>query len=179
MRALARIFISWLPLAIAITGLCFLVYGTVQQNYRQSLNDPQIQMAEDIGHLLGMGTEYTVAIPANKVDIAGSLAPWVNVYDGEGNPFVGNGYLDEVLGKPPYGVLQDGNRVTWQPNTGARQAIVVYEVPRMESSLYVVVGRSMREVEEREGQLSGFVFLAWITMLGTTFLAKAFARYFS
>ena len=47
MNFFVRVFLKWLPLGVAVTLVCALIYATVQQNYRQSANDPQIQMAED------------------------------------------------------------------------------------------------------------------------------------
>ena len=77
MRFLVRVLVSWLPLAVASTGMCLLVYATVQQNYRQSLNDPQIQMAEDAAKtevMHGVTRSIDTAVPgAGKViDIAHS-----------------------------------------------------------------------------------------------------------
>jgi len=43
---------------------------------------------------------------------------------------------------------------------------------------FVVVGRNMREVENREGQLSFLVFTSWLVLLGAAFVTKALAQYF-
>ena len=50
--------------------ICTLIYGTVQQNYRESLNDPQIQMAEDKAYDLGTTAHPNPAtiLPASTVD---------------------------------------------------------------------------------------------------------------
>ena len=37
----------WIPIAVAVTGLAALVCGAIQQDLRQSANDPQVQLAED------------------------------------------------------------------------------------------------------------------------------------
>ncbi len=191
MKFLVRTFVSWLPLAFAITGVCLLVYATVQQNYRQSLNDPQIQMAEDGAAKFAAG-----GVPAElvqrgvpPVDIAKSLAPWIVVYDYNGIPLESSGVL---AGEPPHlpaGVLLmdkyknydlfafGEDRVTWQPSTDVRQAIVVVYVPS--SRGFVVAGRNMREVENREGNLTTFVGLAWLVLIVATFATKAFSRYFA
>src|SRR5512138_1801262 len=141
----------WLPLAIAVTGMCGLAFGLVQQVLRQGANDPQIQMAEDAAAALNGGASTESLIPKQPVDIARSLAPFVLVYDMSGKPLAGAGLLDGKLPDYPVGALEaskDGgeNRVTWQPQPGVRIASIV--VP--DKVGYVVAGRSLREVEKRE-----------------------------
>jgi hypothetical protein len=53
---MAKVLKQWLPLAIAITLLCGLVYVAVQQEVRLSANDPQIGMAEDLAAALSHGS---------------------------------------------------------------------------------------------------------------------------
>ena len=181
-------FRSWLPLAITITGLCGLVSVTVQQNYRQSLNDPQIQMAEDASVALAHGATPAAVVPrGEKIDIAKSLAPFIAVYDKSGTALESSGILAGAPPTPPIGVFEAArasegkdtsqageNRVTWEPFYGVRQAIVVVAVPQ--TGQFVVAGRNMREVEEREGRLTTMVALAWIATLAASFLATAITK---
>lgn len=189
MRFFVRVFVSWLPLAVAITGICLLVYTTVQQNYRQSLNDPQVQMAEDAAQYLAKDYTPAAVIPSGQqVDIATSLTPWVAVYDESGNVLESSGVLHGAPVKPPIGVFDVArggtgkdtsaigqDRVSWQPAPGVRSAIVVQHISGPHGG-FVVTGRNMREVENRETQLSIFVLLTWVTILVATFIAQAFAR---
>ncbi len=186
---------AWLPLAVAITGICLLVYGAVQQNYRQSLNDPQIQMAEDAAYALHQGEVPAGVVPRNVplIDMRQSLAPWIAVYDNAGKPLEASAFLDGAPPQPPLGVLEaasqgkgigpnpDENRVSWQAKGDVRQAIVVVSVPgaNANATRYVVAGRNMREVENREGDLTTFVGLAWLVLLVATFATKAFSKYFA
>jgi hypothetical protein len=184
-------FLTWLPLAAAITGLSLLVYGTVQQNYRQSLNDPQIQIAEDASRILSGGVSpASIAADLPRVDISQSLAPWVVIYDEKGNPIAGSGFLNGALPKLPQGALDAAasnegkdtdvpgqNRVTWQSGDGTRSAVVVQHYSDKNAG-FVVAGRNMREVEGREGQLNTMVALAWlVTMLATLILQLAGAYF--
>ena len=43
-KVLREVFINWLPLAVIIVIFSGLVYGVVQQNYRQGANDPLLQI---------------------------------------------------------------------------------------------------------------------------------------
>ena len=186
MKFLIRVFLAWLPLAVAITGICLLIYATVQQNYRESLNDPQIQMAQDGAARLASG-----GVPADlvqrgvtPVDAASSLAPWIAVYDASGTPLESSAVLDGKPPMPPQGIFElakaQGNNLphnTWQPESGVRIALVVVPVTSGHSAGYfVAAGRNMSEVENREGQLSTFVGLAWLVLLVATFATKLFAR---
>jgi hypothetical protein len=186
MKSLVRAFLAWLPLAVAVTGICLLVYGVVQQEYRQSLNDPQIQMAEDGAAALAAG-----AVPADLVqrgvapiDAAKSLAPWIAVYDASGTPLESSAALDGAPPAPPKGefalALAQGNNLphnTWQTGSGVRIALVI--VPVQGKNMFVAAGRNMSEVENRESMLGENVLLAWAVLILATFAFQLFAIYVS
>ena len=183
-------FLAWLPLAAAITGMCLLVYGTVQQDYRQSLNDPQVQIAEDAARVLATGAPVPSVVPQTQsVDIARSLAPWVAVYDDSGKMLGSTGVLDDAPPILPQGVFdaaQAGNgkdtsitgqdRVTWQPQEGVRSAVVVQHFSGTASG-FVASGRNMREVEDRETRLSVIVGAAWLVLIVSTLILQLGAMY--
>ncbi len=173
-RAL-RILKMWLPIAVAISGLCALAFGSVQQVLRQGANDPQIAMAEDAATALDQGAKAANLIGSERVELARSLTPFLLFYDAEGNPVAGSGLLAGHLPDYPLGALQAArtsgeNRVTWQPQPDVRIASVV--VPYNDG--YVVAGRSLREVEKRVVQMQAMAFLAWFgTMLASLVFAAA------
>ncbi|MDE1925103.1 MAG: hypothetical protein KGH79_02900 [Patescibacteria group bacterium] len=180
----------WAYAAVAVTGMCTLVYSAVQQNYRQSLNDPQIQMAEDAAAALAGGAQIDQAIPAGKVDIANSLAPWVAFYNSTGAPLLSSGQLGGAPPQLPAGVFDTSqwsnliighhlnsapaneNRFTWQPEDGVRQAVVLVHLDGPAVYGFVAAGRNMREVEGRESQLSFDVLMLWSFTLGCLFVAS-------
>lgn len=192
------IFFSWLPLAGATTGILMIAYTGIQQNYRQSLNDPQIQMAEDGAAALASGVSIAQVVPVGAVgtvDLAKSLAPWVGIYDASGNALVSSGTLNGTMPQPPRGVFDDTrtglplivghhftssfpqneNRISWQPNPSVRQAIVVVWAPQAKQ--FVVIGRNMREVENRIGTLGTMFFLGWLGLMAATLFAKVLEYY--
>jgi hypothetical protein len=183
MSLLIRTFIAWLPLGIAVTLICGVIYGTVQQNYRQTLNDPQIQIAEDTSAELSSGASTSSVVPQAKINIAQSLAPWVAVYDVNGNVIASDGVLNGSMPQPPKGVFTDlanainqtgENRLTWQPASGVRQAIVVIQI---QNGGFVVAGRNMREVEGREQDLGLIICIGWLSTIAATFIAQGLALY--
>ncbi len=176
-RALFR---GWLPLAAAITGICLLVYATVQQSYRTGANDPQIQLAEDATKQLASGTrpESLPAIVASpSVDIEQSLATFVIVYDERGKGLVGTGMLGGRMPAPPAGVFtvareHGEDRVSWQPTRRARIAAVVRHSSAGEGA-FILAGRSLREIEARELSLRMMCAIVWTVLLATTFALAA------
>ena len=176
-----KIFINWLPFAVISIGTAFLVYATVQQNYRQSANDPQIQMAEDTARELSQGRDPKSFAPAGKseVGIVHSLAPFIIIYDENGTPISSTGALHEIIPAPPKGVFEyvkkySENRLTWQPEPDVRIASVIVKYENGEKIGYVLAGRSLREIEIRE-QRFFLVCLMWLGVaLFATFAASAF-----
>ena len=172
MQILKNIVRYWLPLSVVITLLSGLVYGAGQQVLRWDANDPQIQMAEDAASALTNGRPLQSVVPAASVDIASSLAPYLVVFDDAGKPIASSGLLHGQSPALPSGIFdyvrQHGeDRITWQPEPGVRSATVITRVSGSRPG-FVLAGRSLREVEQRESQLELIVGLGW---LGTLFAA--------
>jgi hypothetical protein len=167
----------WLWMVMVVTGLVGLLYAAVQQDIRQSANDPQIQMAEDAAAKLAGGQPVQSVVPSEKVDIATSLAPYLIIFDVNGNTIASSAQLNGQTPTIPAGVFdsvrQDGeDRITWQPQSGVRSAIVVNQF-RGSTSGFVVAGRSLREVEKREDALLQILEVGWVVMLLVIFVATA------
>ncbi len=170
----------WLPIAIAVTGLCAVSLWTVQQVYRQSLNDPQVQIAEDIATALETGAKPASLIATStKVDVAASLRPYTVIYDKDLTPLAWSGEYQGKPPMPPKSVFENAegpegtglgeNRVTWQPEEDVRSAIVVVHV--LKTGGFVLSGRNMRETEDRIWDMQAIVGLVWILTLAATLIA--------
>jgi len=173
-----RILKVWYPLAFAVTVVCGLAYAAVQQDYRQSANDPQIQMAEDAATGISQGAAPQSFIPRGSVDISTSLAPYLVFYNASGTPLFGNASFDGGLPNLPPGVFPytanaGEDRITWQPAPGVRQAAVIVHITGPGPAAYVLAGRSLREVEWRENQLELITDITWIMALIGTFALEA------
>lgn len=169
---------NWLVIAILTTALCGLIYLTIQQNYRQGANDPQIQIAEDLSQDLAAGKKIEEVIPKTQVDISKSLAPFVIIFDSGKRPTASNAVLDGKIPTLPTGVfdyvLQHGeDRVTWQPKPDVRIAAVIRNFGGLTSG-YILAGRSLREIEIREDRLLKHVQLAWAATLAATLITTIF-----
>jgi hypothetical protein len=174
-----NIFRVWLPFAVATTAFCALVYASAQQTLRSGLNDPQIQMAEDTAYALNNGATIESVVPTERVEMSSSLAPFIVIYDNNGKPVASSGLLNGQMPDYPKGALdsskQSGeNRVSWQPNLTVRVASVV--VPY--NNGFVMAGRNMREVEQRELNAEQMAGVVWLLTLIAVFVVVTFGEMF-
>jgi hypothetical protein len=178
-----KIFKAWLPLGITITALCGLLYITVQQNYRLSANDPQIQIAEDIAMQLTQGQNPQYFMPQSKPELRKSLAAFLLIFNDKGRLLGSSITLD---GKDPIvpqqifaNIKQKGEvRFTWQPKSGIRNAVVANYYKGQNTSGYVLVGKSLKEIEARIDSLGIMVFLGWLITLFASFTPALIAQKF-
>jgi hypothetical protein len=178
MNLFKNILRAWLPLVVVMTGVCGLIYLTTQQILRMNANDPQIQIAEDTAISLEIGEKPATLITKNPLDIATSLAPFLVVYNEQGIPQASSGLLHGDSPEMPVGVFQyvkehGEDRITWQPEPGLRMAVVVVGYGG-EQSGFVMVGRSLREVEKRIDQFGMIVLVAWLAILVATLVLVIF-----
>lgn len=149
-----------LTLTTFIAGTGYLIS---QQVLRMLANDPQIQLAEDAAQHLSVGEDAGRIVPERQVDMSTSLAPFVIVYDDAGRYIASSARLDDSIPSPPKGVFDlvranREERVTWQPRPGVRIAAVVTRSPNG----FVVAGRNMREVEDREARVLKLAASGWL-----------------
>ena len=157
------IFPFWLTMVVVITFLCGFIYVSVQQTLRQDANDPQIQVAEDLANQLSR-TARPPTLNA-VIDLKKSLATFVIIFNIKGKPVSSTAYLDNQIPVPPLGVFQfaekfNENRITWQPQNNVRLASVI--VPYGNKLGFVLVGRSLREVEKRVDKITLFAAITWL-----------------
>jgi hypothetical protein len=159
-------FAVFLPFAVLATLLSGLIAVVAQQGLRTGADSPQLQLAEDAARALDAGAAPATVTGPAAVDIAGSLAPFLVVFDATGHVLATGGRLDGADPAPPAGVLEHAttgspNRVTWQPRPGVRVATVTVRW----SGGTVLAGRSLREVERRVEASQELVFLGWAATL--------------
>jgi hypothetical protein len=168
----------WLPIAIAVTGMCAVSLGTAQQLYRQASNDPQVQIAEDMALALESGTKPTALIASStRIDVSASLRPFTVIYDKDLSPIAWSGEYEGKPPVPPSNIFEDAkgsvgsgeSRVTWQPDEETRFAIVVLHVLRTDG--YVLTGRNLREAQDRIWDIQALIGLVWLMTLAATLIA--------
>jgi hypothetical protein len=101
------------------------------------------------------------------------------VFDEKGKVVASTADLNGKVPTVPMGILTAAkkygeNRVTWQPAPGVREAVIIDHY-KGKSSGYVLVGKSLTEVEKREQELAQTVFVLWlVTLLGSFFISYLF-----
>ncbi len=171
--SLSKSFSLWFITTLLITIIFATIYIVVQQTIRIGANGPQIQMAEDGAAGLLSGKSVQNVVPAETIDMEHSLAPYVIVFDNNRQAVASSAKLDNQIPTPPSGVfdyarVHGQDRLTWQPKNGVRSAIVMVHYDHG----FVLAGRSLREIEKRENQLTSTVFAAWIASLLVIFVAS-------
>ncbi len=179
MKLILLILKSWLPLAVGLTAVCFLLYATVQQTYRQNANDPQTEIVLSVESALDAGRPAASFNNPNKPDLAKILSPFIILFDDSGKPIAGTVILAGKIPEPPKGVFnyaqKNGeNRFTWEPQNGVREAVVLRKV----KSGFILAGRSLKEIEKRVDLLSHMVLFGWAVALGGSLMATVAVNLF-
>jgi hypothetical protein len=162
-----RAFALFLPVALAATVLAFGTgYGLTQQALRDGANDPQTAMALDAVAALDSGAGASSVVAASQVDLSHSLAPWVAVYDSSRHLLASSASDVDSFPTSVFDSVPAGGRdnVTWQPDPSVRQATVVVRW----SHGWVVAGRSLHLVEQRESQTLLITVAGWAAALVAT-----------
>jgi hypothetical protein len=180
MTTIASVFKLWVALALTISLICGIIYITVQQSYRQGANDPQFQMAEDAVNAISRGANPGTIVSVPPVEISKSLSPYLIIYDAMGNPVASGAVLQGHIPGLPSGVLKyvkehGEDVITWKPQEGMRQALVVQKTTGG-PLFYVAAGRSLRKTEERISMLIRQIKVGWLCSIVILFLALLVLR---
>ncbi|MDB5260446.1 MAG: hypothetical protein JWN37_677 [Candidatus Nomurabacteria bacterium] len=161
----ALLVISAVSLLLVLFG-----YAEIQHMARANANDPQVQISEDIVSALGQNIAPQAITGPTQVDVSKTLAPFVIIYDANGTAVASSAQIGGQIPTPPAGVFDVAkasgeNRLTWQPNETNRFAAVIKSYQNGDTNGYVLVARSMREVEARNREALELAIAAWIAMV--------------
>ncbi len=184
-----------LPALAGVTIIAAIAYVNEQQTWRMTANEPQEWIAQSAANasaqvptenvpVLAPTPEDVAPTPVSseKIVIERDEAPYTILYDAKRNAVSGTGYLHGVLPQLPSGIFDaaakhGANRITWQPEPGVRQAIVV--LPIKSGPLaggFAVAGRSLAYTEWQEAQLMQRWILGWlIAALGILIISALMA----
>ncbi|MEO8412502.1 MAG: hypothetical protein ABI472_02540 [Ginsengibacter sp.] len=166
-------FLNYLFMVAITTIILGVVYTAVQQSYRTSANDPQIQIARDIDAKLREGLPVDIFF-SDTIDIEQSLSVFAVLYDAAGNPVRSSGLLSGKMPQLPgvvfdYAKSHGDNELTWQPKPGVRMATVIVS-SKSSPARFVAVSRSLQVVETREHNLITIIFIGWTICIGLVLL---------
>jgi hypothetical protein len=105
-------------------------------------------------------------------EMSTSLDTYVMVFDENMQLSTGSATLLGKTPKLPGGVLEYTKKhgkdiITWQPMTGVRSAIVILPFSG-EKNGFVLVGRSLLEVERKENKMLKIAGLGWVSSMLVT-----------
>ena len=190
---------AWIPIAVAGTVIIALVYAVIQQGYRQSANDAQIEFARNAADYLSQGVSPELLMGGlSKTDMTKSLSIFSMIFDQNGKISLSTAVRGSTLTKhtdgdpyvPPAGVFDyvrahGEDRITWQTSGGQRYAAVIVPwgvdaatAPKTAlgttTSGFFLAARSLALVEART-RILGFMCLAgWLAYIIVTVLAAWF-----
>ncbi|HEV7622155.1 MAG TPA: hypothetical protein VGO09_10490 [Flavisolibacter sp.] len=165
-----------------ITIIMGLIYVSVQQVYRTTANDPQIQIAHDIVSRMNEGKSVEKYFAVDTIDLQNSGSVFLEMYNEEGKPLRSTGLLKGELPQLPAGVInfakvKGEDWVTWQPAKDVRMAMVLVRTAAAPFFI-IAVGRSLAEVENRVSRLTTVIFICWILCI-IILLASWITQYYS
>jgi hypothetical protein len=163
------LFLPYASIGAVATVLILLVYASVQQSYRQGADDPQVQLAYELNNRLQRGQSIDRLMP-DSIELSESLGVFAAFYGPDLLPLRSSGLLHGQLPRIPSGVLDyvkthGQERVSWQPEHQVRMALVVLR-SQSPNVAFVVVGRSLMEIEQREANLRTMALLCWVLVMG-------------
>ena len=174
-----RVAIIFIPVAAGLTFLMGVTYINEQQILRLGANEPQEWMADDAVAQIENGATATQAATGVPVALESGSGPYVIIFNANGTPVAGTGYLGGVVPTIPHGVFaaalagDASHFVTWQPEAGVREAIVVEPIQATSKSSFTgfaVAGRSLAYTEYQENLLTERTLLGWIGVMFGTFV---------
>ncbi len=168
--------IFFILIAFLVTLFSGLVFVASQQILRLTANDPQVQITQDILNSLSQGADPKQLSPTT-VDMTKATNPFVIIYDNNQKAVGTTVELDKKTPVPPKEAFEktknnNENRFTWEPKKGLRQATIMVKY----KDGYVVVGKSLREIDNRIKMMLQLAGVAWVMGIAATSLAFLFTR---
>ncbi len=167
-RTLSRVAKRILPYLALSTVMSLTIYGAVHLSVRQGANEQQIQISESLVKQIEGGLDpSTLFTGTGETDIKTDLSPFAIAYDENGEVVGSSAQLNGQAPKPPRGVFdyaksKGQNRRTLEPAPGVRVAAVIQHYKFADKDGYLLVGRSLREVEKTLATTGKLVGLGWL-----------------
>jgi hypothetical protein len=173
-------------LGLILSFLGGLAAATFQGLLRSGADQPQLQMVDSYVSQMSSGQKPGDVLPPGRVDLQQSLEPFAIFYNDQGEPVSSTGYLNQAIPVPPLGVFNyvrshSRDKITWQPQRDVRVAAALGRVGGPNPG-FVLVGRSLRAVEQQESVFRRMTFTAWFILVallagGGFFLDRAQTRH--
>jgi hypothetical protein len=174
-----RSVVSFLPFAVCITLLSGLIYFSSQQVIRLSANEMPSLSVDTALARISIGQQLNTILPNIPIELSKPFGFFFSAYNEQKVLTIAQTTVRSAPVSVPSGVLDYAkshgkDRVTWQPETGIRLAIVVVYEPR--TNTYLVAGRDLTDYEHRIETLGLQILLGWGITIIATFVAVIFKQ---
>ena len=162
-----------------------IIFGTLYSSFcyflRASANDPQIQYAEDSAIKLNEGIDPLMVNLGAPFDIKQTLGIFTAIYDAEGKPISSNAILNGITPVPSINIFDEvrekgESRMTWEPEKGERFAIVARSFSFENNAGFIVIGKSLREIENRQNSIALIILLGWVLSMAGSIIYNFMGR---
>ena len=163
---------------LIITPVMAFAYVASQHYIRRSADFPQVTIASDKGQLLAEGADPSFVVGSSTLAMDQTLDTFIMVFNNSGTLVASNVKLHDKTPVPPQGVFDftqaNGQDLfTWQPSPGVRNAVVIQTYSGIHPG-FILVGRSLREVESDESWVLSILVSLWIAFDLVAFLISMF-----
>jgi hypothetical protein len=164
---------------IFVTLFSVMVYGVTQQTLRMNANAVPAALAMDAIFKLENGVAPKSVILPPTVELSKSISPFVMIFDSNGKVLVSSALLNGKVPTIPSGIFDFVNakgedRVTWQPEAGVLEALVVDRYSVGSVSGYVAAGTSLKESEATIDKIGKDIFIGWVIINVFSVISLAF-----
>ncbi|MEX1995285.1 MAG: hypothetical protein WD887_00710 [Candidatus Saccharimonadales bacterium] len=172
----------WLAVVGSATLVLGAAYGMVQQSTRLAANESPLAAIQSAKTLIEKGAAPESAVPNANINIRTNDNLFIIVTDREAKLLAGSAFLDDRVPLPPRGVFDYTkthglDKVTWEPAAGVRLATVVSTYKTASGSEgFIVVGQSLRSVEERIKTSTLVAVAAWLAAIAWATLVLLLPR---
>jgi len=175
--------VSRSELILAIVLVFGSIYFVMQQNNRAAANDTPMQYALSARYALVQGqppATVVSSIPAEEM--AHGIAPFIMVYDKDGRLLATSATLHGTWKPLPPGVLEAAGRkteyaVSWQPEKGVRNAMVVLPYFTSGRQGFVAAGQSLKESEKRTNLAMAHVLVCLVASIFILYVVSWLRRF--
>jgi hypothetical protein len=154
---------------ILVTLFSLMVYGVAQQMLRMSANYIPLQLATDVVNKLERGfSPNSIVLPA-KIEISSSLYPFVMILDQNKKVLITSATLSGNVPEIPKGTFDwvathGQDKVTWQPYSGIREALVIDKYTNGPMTGYVVAGENLKLTEDTTDLIGRDILIGWFVI---------------
>ena len=162
---------AWVVMTISFG----VIYKINVESLRSKADSPQLVVSETVADKLSSGRSLDIFLNERLVDVDNSLSPYVIVFDNQIKLVFSTARIKGKVPSVPSDLIEDSmengvKTVTWQPENGNKQALVVRHYRGANREGYVASGRSLAETEAKTKKVVNLLMWLWVVSLLVIFI---------